>query len=258
VYFIEHSHGERTRVCKHACKSIFGVQDTRLRNLARKIVNKDRNLTTDGRGKHGNQVKIDTAIPEQVKAHIAKFPTEASHYCPNSEKRFLDSELSVQKMYFLYLEDYEPAVHATMFQASESSEEAKEGDEHADCKPACTYQRYLAIFNEHFNLQFGKISVDTCGLCDRLQSPIKSAAPGDERKELEQQHQQHLSQADMSYKMRTRDQEMSIEDETKKSSLPMPLRIVRGTEVISCHYMSNTCLPKLSCGESWYLRKLRV
>jgi hypothetical protein len=86
----------RTRVCKDAFKSILGVQDTRLKNLNRKVLSGDA-VEQDARGKHGKQRRVEADIPVQIDAHIRSFPTEASHYCLNKTEEFLDSELSVSE-----------------------------------------------------------------------------------------------------------------------------------------------------------------
>ena len=109
----------RTRVCKEAFKSIHGVQDTRLKNLNRKILAGEA-VEHDARGKHGKQPRIEADIPAQIDVHIRSFPTEASHYCLNKTEEFLDSELSVQKMWQLYLQKFESEYYQAAF-VSESA-----------------------------------------------------------------------------------------------------------------------------------------
>lgn len=64
----------------------------------------------DIRGKHTNRPsKISDEILFQIKTHIQSFPRLISHYNrhDNNEKRFLSPELSISKMYNLYLEKHE-------------------------------------------------------------------------------------------------------------------------------------------------------
>ena len=50
-YFLRNVEGKKARVCKHAFKSILGVQDSRVRSIALKLKdNKSADITKDGRG----------------------------------------------------------------------------------------------------------------------------------------------------------------------------------------------------------------
>lgn len=57
--------------------------------------------------KRGNQIPPNIIL--QIKNHINSFPRCVSHYSRNDnrEKQYLSPELSVKKMYRMYLEKYE-------------------------------------------------------------------------------------------------------------------------------------------------------
>jgi hypothetical protein len=263
VYFLMVG-AQRSHVCKHAFKSILGVQDTRLRNLNKKRLTKAC-IEDDGRGKHAGHRRIAAAVTEQIDAHISSFPTEPSHYVLHRVEEFLDMELSVRKMWHLYLEKHEPAVHSGMgldVDAEEEEEEEEEEDEAKDedmvTKPTVTYQRYL----DHFHatgLRFGKLRLDTCGACDQFVLQAKGAEDDEEKQRIHALHQEHLTMADLAYKMRAQDLNTALDDGgLKPVDLPLPLRSVRGVETICSDYMGNLCVPKLSAGESYYKRKLKL
>ena len=48
----------------------------------------------------------------QVRDHILSFPSQESHYSrtKHAGKQYLDEKLSVQRMYFMYLQEEEPEV----------------------------------------------------------------------------------------------------------------------------------------------------
>jgi hypothetical protein len=71
------------RVCKHTYKLVCGVQDSRLRALCAKIVNRVP-VGEDRRGKHGQQRAFPEHLKQQVLAHIHSFPCEQSHYATSS------------------------------------------------------------------------------------------------------------------------------------------------------------------------------
>jgi hypothetical protein len=186
VYHIMHEGNHRLHVCKHAFKSILGVGNTRLTNLSKKLLHNER-VELDNRGRHGKQPKIDALVPTQIDTHIASFPTETSHYCLNRADKILNSELSVLKMWCLYLEKHEPGVYTDMFEEVKSSDEDAHMGDQLQLKPVCTYQRYLSHFTKS-DLRFGKLAVDTCGTCDELQTRIDATADEERKRVLRAHH----------------------------------------------------------------------
>jgi len=61
--------------------------------------------SVDGRGRQPPSNRTDESNTEAVKQHIRSFPTVESLYCRKDTQRlYLDSKLTVQKMYDLYTE----------------------------------------------------------------------------------------------------------------------------------------------------------
>ena len=108
---------------------------------------------TDQRGRHEPKNKTPEEDVQFVRAHIQSFSTESSHYCSkdNPNRRYLSSDLTIKKMYDLYLEKCK----------SESRTPVKENV-------------YREIFNTKFNLSFGSPKSDTCNRCDLLQTSLKT------------------------------------------------------------------------------------
>jgi hypothetical protein len=242
-------------------KWVFGVQDTRLRNICKaKISNGD--VTADGRGAHGKQKTTTPDTEKRIDNHLKSFPTEGSHYTLGSTQEFLDSELTGHRMWRLYLKKHEPCVYRSMFEAIVDSDDEPEGqqekpdEEDGGLKPVVTYQRYLDHFNE-MGLQFAKLASDTCSSCDKAKLGIE-AAEGQEKERLEEEHKAHLQLADKSYALRTRDQARAFgKGQSKASDVPLPFNSVGGIEYLVADFGGNVQLPKLAVGESFYLRKLR-
>jgi hypothetical protein len=239
-------------------KWVFGVQDTRLRNICKaKISNGD--VAADARGKHGKQKTTTPDIEKRIDDHLKSFPTEGSHYTLGSTQEFLDSELTGHRMWCLYLKKHEPCVYRSMFEADDDQPKGQqarpeEGDE--ELRPVVTYQRYLDHFNA-MGLQFAKLASDTCSSCDKAKLGIE-AAEGEEKVRLEAEHKAHLQMADKSYALRTRDQTKAFgKGETTTDELPLPFNSVGGIEYLVADFGGNVQLPKLAVGESFYLRKLR-
>lgn len=260
------SNGARPRVCKHMLKWVFGVQDTRLRNLCnKKISNGD--VTADGRGSHGKQKTTTEGTELRIDDHLRSFPTEESHYTlKNDQKKFLNSELSVKIMYRLFLKKHEASVYKSMFEAVvlelDSDDEQPDNPAEAgasELKPVVTYQRYLDHFNK-MELQFEKLASDTCSACDKAKLLISQCEGPEEKARLKQAHKAHLELADKSYEMRTQHQAKAFGKggtSATGSDLPLPFNSESGIEYLVADFGGNVQLPKLAVGESFYLRKLR-
>lgn len=104
------------------------------------------------RGKHlVRPHKISDIVLFQLKTHIQSFPKQVSHYSrhDNNQKRFLSAELSINKIYEMYIEKYEPDIF----------EKLKNGE---NVKPIVKYPFFTKYFNTNFNLSFGNQKTDTC------------------------------------------------------------------------------------------------
>lgn len=96
-------------VCKRAFCSFFGIGKGRVERIT-KLIQQNVPSPTDRRGKHRNRGNMkDEHILFQINTHIQSFPSRQSHYSrtKNDEVRYLSPDLSISKMYNLYLMEYE-------------------------------------------------------------------------------------------------------------------------------------------------------
>ncbi|MES9881020.1 MAG: hypothetical protein ABW185_09085 [Sedimenticola sp.] len=92
---------QKVRVCKEYYLHTLDISSKRIFKCYEKA---DKDKFGDNRGKHRKKF-----IPEEarqvIKDHIASFPRIPSHYCRATTKReYLEADLSVNKMYNLYIE----------------------------------------------------------------------------------------------------------------------------------------------------------
>ena len=123
------------RICKVAFLKIHGVSNGRLGHALKAQEVTGGTPHSDQRGKHPPANKTSDGVIDGIKAHINSFPHYKSHYSrkDNPHKKFLSPHLNVQKMYRLY----------------------KEKCEEDDTRAASEWV-YRRVFNESFNLSFGK------------------------------------------------------------------------------------------------------
>ena len=123
------------RVCKVAFLNIFGISNGRLDHALKAEATAGGSPHSDQRGRHPPVNKTLEESISRVKGHIESFPRYKSHYSrtDNPNREFLSPDLSVQVMHCLYQE-----------KCAESNEEA------------VSLWVYRRVFNECFNLRFGK------------------------------------------------------------------------------------------------------
>lgn len=127
--------GVSVRICKVAFLNIFGISNGRLDRALKAERAAGGSPHTDRRGRHPPANKTSDDATEKVKAHIELFPRYKSHYSrkDNPNRYFLSPDLSVQVMHGLYKK-----------KCDESNERA------------VSLWVYRRVFNECFNLSFGK------------------------------------------------------------------------------------------------------
>ena len=174
-------------MCREAYASLHGIGVSRLRRIARAVAKFE--TPQDNRGRHNIRPR---AITEELKSkiydHITKFPFEESHYGrQRTKKRYLSAELSVRKMYVMFVEENFP----------EKYREFNEKDvqpEKFDC--SIKYKFYFDFFKEHFNYGFGKPRTDVCGECEELKVKIGTQKNSEIRKRLELKLKIHKKKSD--------------------------------------------------------------
>ena len=179
--------GARVDICAKAFCAIFGIGKTRFEKLRRPQLTM---TPEDKRGKHNQQRKIGKETRKKVIEHIAKFHVVQSHYSreQNPKRKYLPENLSVRRMWLMYLAENEP-----------------EQVELIKAKQKCTAEVKLHIYHEvlnKLNLKFGLPRSDTCAKCDKIEIGIQEAKKTDNKtkmKELEQERQQHHRKAENAY-----------------------------------------------------------
>lgn len=130
------------------CKTFFlrtlDIGNKRFSNILKKK-SADGIIETDKRGWHSPANKLQQSEINFVKDHIQSFAKYKSHYSRKNtpHKQYLDSSLSMNKMYDLYVELCK-----------------------SQKKIPVKIHTYRNIFNKCFNLSFLRPYSDTCTTCD--------------------------------------------------------------------------------------------
>jgi len=96
--------GKMIRVCKTFFMHTLAITDRMTLSTMSK-------LTTDGRLLTESRIcpdarRVAVSIRDDIRSHTVKFPTVPSHYCrKNSNREYLSPDLSLSKMYDLYVDD---------------------------------------------------------------------------------------------------------------------------------------------------------
>ena len=90
------------KLCQAAFVGLHGIKTTRLKS---KVLQFDK-VIQDGRGKHGEHLKVANDIKERVRQHIRLFPARESHYSRsnNTHRKYLDASVTVAAMHQKFLE----------------------------------------------------------------------------------------------------------------------------------------------------------
>lgn len=179
---------------------------------------------TYARDETGNSaVKIINRLPDEIKGgvvrHSESFPTYVSHYCRGeTEARYLNSDLTLTKMFTLYLEDQNPKV---------------------------SFSTYKRLFYDNFNLRIKPPVKDTCNTCDKFNAKMKSYQDDAELFRNNQMLQnQHLENAEKARKAMKSDLARSAEN--------------INIETLTYDMEKVLSLPKLPTNIVYYKRQLSV
>ena len=183
-YFVRNVKGERIQVCKDAFCQLHTIGKRRVEVISTKLVSGVL-FSGDNRGLHGSRPNaIRDEVKTQVREHIESFPVRESHYSrqDNLKRRYLPENLSIARMYRLFLEKYEPEVNE------------EDGE-----KPHVKEWLYRKIFNEEYNFGFGYPRSDTCEKCDMLKVASDNAKTEEERSEIQAELASHHEKAAQGY-----------------------------------------------------------
>lgn len=177
-YFLQIK-GEAIRVCKDFFLGTLNISQKPVYTAHLEVDE----VKKDKRGKQGSR-KLDDR-KEEIIDHIKKFPVVDSHYCRKITKRkYLDSNLSVAKMYRLY---------------------ALWCQENAKSPVKLSYYRY--IFTNEFNYGFHMPKKDRCLKCEKYRIKKEEKTLTLEEQNL---HEEHVEIKNKMRFERNRDRESKV------------------------------------------------
>lgn len=197
------SHCKKTDVCQTMFINTLSVS-TRIIKTAWKKYDGSAILEEDRRGRHDNhKIVIDDAMKQSVCDHVRAFVPVESHYIrKNSQKLYLQGDLSIAKMFKMYLEWFDPEKY--------TSKATKE-------------RQYRDVVNSNFNLAFHIPKKDQCDECHIFR--LKKN-PTDQEKEIFQQHQTNKKVA--------RDLKSQDKKEAEESNGKMVTAVFDFEKVLQC------------------------
>ncbi|XP_022835090.1 uncharacterized protein LOC111362621 [Spodoptera litura] len=145
-------HKKKIMVCKTMFKNTFSVSNTFIQSAIDKY-DKDTGICTkDMRGFHSNHPTIiNSAMKANVTAHVNSLaPVESRYTRKDSNKQYLDSELTFKKMYDLY----------TVWCKEQNITE----------NIAASVRQYKDIVNNELNIAFHVPKKDQCDLCHAMKN----------------------------------------------------------------------------------------
>ncbi|KAJ8896177.1 hypothetical protein PR048_001520 [Dryococelus australis] len=140
-------------------------------------------------GTYNRQRAVSFDVKELVRDHIDSMPAQESNYSRStSSKRYLSSELCVERMYDLFKE--------SRFNIKSS------------------HGLHRDIFRSEFKLRFGPPRSESCSYCDELYINLVTAETEDEQKRISVQSTLHHRKAETAYKVLHKDVVMSKSNPT--------------------------------------------
>lgn len=173
---------QKNRVCKRFFLNTLHISQ-------KPIYNVHKNKTESGtpkqseRGK-GTKDRISKSHKDEIRKHIEQFPVVESHYCrADSNKKYLDPSMNIQKMYDLYVQHCE-----------------QQG------KTPQKNSLYRYIFNYEYNLDFLKPKNDRCDTCEEYKQAKKDNRTDDI---MEQNYKAHIAKKNVMRQEREKDKTCS-------------------------------------------------
>lgn len=92
-----------------------------------------------------------------------------------SSRKYLGTELSIQKMYDLYIEDCNKT--------------------NVEPKQRAKLWLYSDVFNKQYNFTFKPPEIDTCDVCNSYYAKLKNNLTEDEKKSIQADQNAHLNES---------------------------------------------------------------
>lgn len=190
---------EQIKVCREFFLTTLGISEGIVRGALRKLSSTGI-LESEKRGgnKKPEVTEEDSAI---IKHHILSFPAVESHYCrKDSEFRYLDSNLTIRKMYRLYV--------------NQCLEENKKN---------LKFESYRKIFKT-YKLKFHVPKKDSCKTCVVYKEKTEN-----EKVESRNEYEKHLNRKEAARTRRNEDKAAAIENKDTTLSFNFDLQAVLQT-----------------------------
>jgi hypothetical protein len=138
--------GVKVTLCREFILKLFQISQKRLRNIQNKFV-KNSSLH-DKRGRHNKRYnKIDPKIWADILDFISSLPKQKSHYQNTEKEYFLNPELTMKKIFYLFCETYFIA----------NGKEFK-----------LSYESLRIFFKHNVNISFRSPRKDVCNFCFKV------------------------------------------------------------------------------------------
>lgn len=142
--------GNLVVVCAAAFGGITSISRKRLNTISKTFFYKGDSPTEKRGGRRC--VEMFQEVTESIKNHIKKFSVRDSHYNrKNSCRQYLDSSLSIAKMY-----------------------RAWKKDRIREKLRVVTYNKYREVFRKNFNLSFRTPRTDVCSTCEEFHHKVRA------------------------------------------------------------------------------------
>lgn len=177
------------KVCKNMFLQTLSISETVVNTTLSKLKNSP-TISKDMRGKHFSRPNvIADDVKNLIKEHISSFPAVESHYIRHDSKReYLESGLSISKMYRLYTEwiKDKPTNSSTI---------------------NATLRQYNDIFNNDFNLSFFKPKKDLCDVCEQYK-----LSSDEEKIQIQTSYEEHIKNKTLARDIKNADKERAKTD----------------------------------------------
>lgn len=232
-YFVRNKVGNRIEVCRASFLGILGITKHRVEGAFTRFKKEGSDVPQETRGGYRKEEKYKHKI-ESVIGFIRKFKGLESHYSrKNSRRVYLDSNLSIAKMWRMYQNSVENEL------------KVKQG-------------LFRSVFVTKFNLSFRAPATDVCSKCLELNGRIKREKDNSEKNSLKTQLNLHKTQAKAFFTLlKQKEPGLYVISFDMQKNLPLPKLPDQ-----SCYYSRQlycynlTVVSGVSCGEKALEKKM--
>ena len=230
---VRHQSGSyiHTQVCRHMFLSTFGITRRRISFLQHGLTSSG-TPPVDKRGRHKSRPHaLSHADKDSIHAHIKSLRGRKSHYSLSETRRiYLPEELNISKLYRMYKKQHPQS--------------------------RVSYEIYLRIFNNSYNISFGYPRKDTCSTCDvhvvkirQLNADI-SSCKDDSRKAVLLKEKQNVENAKKLHLMKAK----QFYDRKKAARIKAKGNVKFAAFCMD--FQKNLPMPNITTGDVYYRQQL--